>query len=69
MARDERVCPFCKTGIVEDERHFLFQCPANDALRCQFEDLFLCGFNLALFPKQNDGLIAAYLTACSALRA
>ena len=69
MARDERVCPFCTTGIVEDKRHFLFQCPAYDALRCQFKDLFLCGSNLALFFKQNAGLIAAYLIACSALRA
>ena len=41
MARDERVCPYCTTGIVEDERHFLFQCPAYDALWCQFKDLFL----------------------------
>ena len=69
MAKDERVCLLCVTGIVEVKRQFLFQCPAYDALRCQFRDLFLCGPNLALFLKQNYGLIAAYLSASSPLHA
>ena len=30
-----RNCPFCKT-IVEDERHFLFDCPLYDVLRNRF---------------------------------
>ena len=33
---NDRVCPLCNTGEVEDEVHFLLVCPLYDSLREQF---------------------------------
>ena len=30
---EERLCPICELQEVEDEFHFLFQCPNNELLR------------------------------------
>ena len=36
MNRDERLCPKCTGGVVEDELHFLFECPFYDEIRTKF---------------------------------
>ena len=33
LSRNERICQFCQTNSVEDELHFLFDCPAFDTSR------------------------------------
>ena len=33
--REERVCTQCNTGNVEDEKHFLLECPRYEQLRTQ----------------------------------
>jgi hypothetical protein len=39
-SREERVCPVCMSGSVEDEHHFLFDCPAYSHTRQQCNHLF-----------------------------
>ena len=36
VPRAERVCRLCQPACVEDERHFLLECPAYDGIRAQF---------------------------------
>ena len=36
LPEDERFCKICDTGLVEDELHFLFNCPAYDDIRKSF---------------------------------
>ena len=38
--RSRRFCRVCHGGMVEDEEHFLFRCPAYDTLRRKYHDLF-----------------------------
>ena len=33
---DNRHCPFCGSNVIEDEVHFLFQCPAYSIIRNKF---------------------------------
>lgn len=40
VPRDERLCLICNEGVVEDEAHFLFRCPAYSQLRDQYSDVF-----------------------------
>ena len=35
LQRDDRVCPFCTQRVVEDESHFIFDCPTYIHLRAQ----------------------------------
>ena len=35
LQRDDRVCPFCIQSVVEDESHFIFECPTYIHLRAQ----------------------------------
>lgn len=36
VPRAQRVCRLCQPACVEDERHFLLECPAYDGIRSQF---------------------------------
>ena len=36
VPREERVCRMCDTGCMEDERHFLLDCPAYETERREF---------------------------------
>jgi hypothetical protein len=36
---DERVCHFCDTKKVEDEKHFLLDCPAYTHIRSHFQNI------------------------------
>ena len=38
--RDDRVCEVCKSGCVENEHHFLFDCPAYAHIRYSHATLF-----------------------------
>lgn len=40
VPRAERVCRVCNAGVVEDEVHFLFECPGLAAARERYPDLF-----------------------------
>ena len=33
---DNRHCPFCECNVIEDEVHFLFQCPTYSMIRNKF---------------------------------
>ena len=35
LQRVDRVCPFCIQRVVEDESHFIFECPTYIHLRAQ----------------------------------
>ena len=35
LVRDARLCKFCNTNRVEDELHFIFECPTFDSSRAQ----------------------------------
>ena len=34
--KDNRHCPFCGCNVIEDEVHFLFQCPTYSMIRNKF---------------------------------
>ena len=34
--KDNRYCPFCGCNVIEDEVHFLFQCPTYSMIRNKF---------------------------------
>ena len=34
--KDNRHCPFCVCNVIEDEVHFLFQCPTYSMIRNKF---------------------------------
>ena len=34
--KDNRHCPFCRYNVIEDEVHFLFQCPTYSVIRSKF---------------------------------
>ena len=34
--KDNRHCPFCGCNVIEDEVHFLFQCPTYSMIRNEF---------------------------------
>ena len=34
--KDNRYCPFCGSNLIEDEVHFLFQCPTYSMIRNKF---------------------------------
>ncbi len=36
LIKSQRLCKQCKSGSIEDEKHFLLACPKYDALRKEF---------------------------------
>jgi hypothetical protein len=38
--RDERVCHLCDTKKVEDEKHFLLDCPTYTHIRSHFQNIY-----------------------------
>ena len=40
LPRQHRVCSKCSCTVVEDEVHFLFECPAYDRIREKYTVLF-----------------------------
>lgn len=50
LPADQRFCKFCPTNV-EDEVHFLFQCPQCNLLRNEYDIPFI---NIYHFNKIND---------------
>ena len=57
----------CQEGVLGDEKHFLFECPALQDLRDRYEDLFQApqGDAMILFMWQDDIIgVARFIDAC-----
>ena len=65
----DRICEQCNGHTVEDEEHFLFQCPHYECMRMKYADLFdVAAQSLHAFFQQNDITIAKFLTECKNMR-
>ena len=40
VPRQNRMCTMCQQGVLGDEKHLLFECPALQDLRDRYENLF-----------------------------
>jgi len=67
-SREDRVCLVCMPSSVEDEHHFLFDCPAHSHIRQQYSHLkaFSLGSILtgSLFGQPN--VLGSHLKTCFA---
>ena len=64
--RDLRRCPSC-TSVVEDEHHFLLDCPIYNHLRQRFNSLFLKNRRTLIDvfrPDQDFTKLARFITLC-----
>jgi hypothetical protein len=52
---DERVCHLCDTKKVEDEKHFLLDCPAYTHIRSHFQNICHTTNLPNLLTQQNYG--------------
>ena len=52
---DERVCQLCDTKKVEDEKHFLLDCPAYTHIRSHFQNIDHTTNIPNLFTQQKYG--------------
>jgi hypothetical protein len=67
--RHMRTCLICASSAVEDEHHFLFECPLYDSLRFQFADIFSTDCHtVACFLTKNPDRVAQYVYSCFELR-
>ena len=58
----------CQQGILEDEKHLVYECPALQDLRDGYENLVQApeGDAMILFMWQDDIIgVARYIDACS----
>jgi hypothetical protein len=56
--RSQRTCDMCDTGVLGDEHHFVFVCPAFAAVGTHYAPLFALGSKaLPAFVWQPDLLI------------
>lgn len=70
LEREQRVCPHCAAGAVEDEMHMIFDCPKYDGVRQQFPALFSSGDrNLGSFLSQDPTAVAEFIYQCYRLAA
>ena len=62
---DDRVCEVCKSGCVESEHHFLFDCPAYAHIRYSRAILFH-GIQtvFSVINSNNPCLLGRYLRQC-----
>ena len=84
IRRADMTCKHCNMDIIEDEAHFLLECPLYTNLRSQFHTLFsplnmagphqlcLCLQGdislITLFATADQTKLAAFISACLALR-
>ena len=57
----------CQQGVLGDEKHLLFECPALQDLRDRYENLFQApqGDAMLLFMWQDDIIgVARFIDAC-----
>lgn len=63
LDREDRVCEVCHSTAVEDEQHFLFDCPAYAHTRDAFPALFQNSYpSVGLFI--NTDMLGRYLRQC-----
>ena len=71
---EDRQCPHCRDGTLEDERHVIQHCPAYSTLRSAdefaplFWDLLQEGSLHAFFNDTNQHLLARFLYRCLRMR-
>jgi hypothetical protein len=58
---DERVCHLCDTKRVEDEKHFLLECPTYTQIRSQFQKICHTTNLPNLLTQQNYGDLGTLL--------
>ena len=73
--RDRRLCERCTDGVVEDEFHLVFECPAYDSVRTKYPELFEdfgaaspFGREMAAFMNQNVQQVASFIHTCLVVR-
>ena len=66
ISRDDRLCQVCHNKVVEDEQHFLFDCPAYSHIRVRHMSLFAHGnASVATFVSTSQhSLLGEYLRKC-----
>ena len=68
-ARNMRTCLLCASSSVEDEHHFIFDCPLYASTRFKFADLFSTDCHtVACFLTKSPDRVAQFLYSCSELR-
>ena len=66
VEREDRVCLVCQSTAVEDEQHFLLDCPAYSHLRAQHAELFQdkpCTV-ASVINTSNPNLLGRHLRMC-----
>lgn len=65
VRREERHSLMCNHGVVEDEHHFLFDCPAYDPIRARFDAIFWPVPTMFSFFALHDPLVVGrFLRDC-----
>jgi hypothetical protein len=67
VPREQRCCPHCSGGAVEDAPHMLLVCPLYDPIRATYSDLFSDPSKTACmssFLNQDPCRLASYAHAC-----
>lgn len=66
VSRHCRVCQVCYANMVEDEQHFLFECPAYSHTRDRHGSLFEHGDGTipSLLNTSQHSLLGRYLRKC-----
>jgi len=71
ISRDKRLCNFCSYNVVENEAHFVLECPLYSSIRDKFQSLFeniVLGSIKSFFQLDHQVDISLYLTEATALR-
>jgi len=65
-AQTSRVCPLGCSAAVENEYHFVFECPAYEAIRSKlkYRCLFKEPWSLSAVLQNDSPLICEYLSLC-----
>ncbi len=71
VLRRNRLCTRCSMGLVGDEKHMIFECPAVGPLRNRYAPLFLAGgesMQAFLWQKDMVGVVRFVLAALEVMR-
>ena len=67
VPRQDRICMMCQQGVLGDEKHLVFECPALQDLRNRNKNLFKVphGDAMIMFMWQDDTIgVARFIDAC-----
>ena len=64
ISRSHRVCQVCHAQVVEDEQHFLFDCPAYSHIRVKHMSLFQHESVATLLSTSQHSLLGRYVRKC-----